>query len=325
MLFLWVLLSFWIFLFLFVVCEDLHHKFVRSKKMLPLAGKAVLITGCDSGFGRITAIKLHTLGVKVFAGCYSKDAVKNLQQEVAGVEVFEMDVTNRDHVLAAVKRVEAAGLPLWALINNAGIGISAPIDWCTESMYRQMTEVNFFAMVFVTKAFLSLLKRSRGRVVNLASVAGSISVANGSAYCATKHAVEAFSDALRREMKPFGVSVAIIEPGWFRTPLVQNSEPLFRKHYSEAPEEIRTQYGDAYVEGCVAIAKDAYKNGSEPSLVRDVLIEATFSASPRVRYRVGIDSKTIYRVLTWLPSRLQDRVVEILPGGTPPKPKGALY
>lgn len=167
----------------------LAYRFYRQQQRAPPAGP-VLITGCDSGFGLITAQHLDTLGVRVFAACLTQDGVDRLKAGCSDrVVPFLMDVTKDADVEAAAQRIAAAGLGLWALINNAGIASGLPIELMPLSALQKTLDVNFFGAMRTTKAMLPFLKKSKGRIINVASVAGRISLPAAVAYCSSKYGI----------------------------------------------------------------------------------------------------------------------------------------
>ncbi|XP_019619537.1 PREDICTED: D-beta-hydroxybutyrate dehydrogenase, mitochondrial-like isoform X2 [Branchiostoma belcheri] len=187
-------------------------------------GKAVFITGCDSGFGFGLAKRLDSLGFTVFAGCLLADSggegAKKLRAECSSrLSTVQIDVTDDGQVKAAVQQVKdrlpTGSKGLYALVNNAGIWQPGETEWVSLATYRRVMEVNTFGTVRVTKAFLPLIRRAKGRVVNISSVAGLYVAAMAGVYCMAKAALEFFSDALRHEMHKWGVKVVIVEPGSF--------------------------------------------------------------------------------------------------------------
>jgi NAD(P)-dependent dehydrogenase (short-subunit alcohol dehydrogenase family) len=172
-----------------------------------VASRAVLISGCDTGFGHSLAISLDNQGYRVFAACLTQQGKENLAKVTTNKCVpFLCDITNLESVADAVKLVKSHTNWLHALVNNAGIFDGFFIDLSSLAVYRRTMEVNFFGHVNMTKSFLPLLlanPRRDSRVVTVTSVAGSVAVPSISAYSASKFALEAFTDALRREMRPW--------------------------------------------------------------------------------------------------------------------------
>ena len=186
-------------------------------------GDWYFVTGCDTGFGREAVQQLATAGVNVFAAVYLEASVAEVQAEAAGakgkVVAVRLDVTSDESVSAAgiaVRAVLGKAGRLLGVVNNAGLMADVgPSEWTPLSNHKAMMEVNYMGMVRVTNEFLPLIRRAEGRIVNVASIAGRIGMNSLGAYCATKHAVEGYNDALRRELLPFGVTVHLVEPGVF--------------------------------------------------------------------------------------------------------------
>ncbi|XP_078612637.1 D-beta-hydroxybutyrate dehydrogenase, mitochondrial-like [Branchiostoma floridae x Branchiostoma japonicum] len=200
--------------------------YLAPKSRVSGKGKAVFITGCDSGFGFGLAKRLDSLGFTVFAGCLLADSggegSKKLRAECSSrLSTVQIDVTDDGQVQAAVQQVKdrlpTGSKGLYALVNNAGFVQRGEIEWVSMAAYRRVMEVNTFGAVRVTKAFLPLIRRAKGRVVNTSSGSGLHAHPTMSAYCMTKAALEFFSDALRHEMHKWGVKVVLVEPCAFST------------------------------------------------------------------------------------------------------------
>ena len=179
------------------------------------------VTGCDTGFGATAVRLLADQKRKVFAGYYAEASRAGLEADGNGFIIpVHLDVTSDDSVAAAAAlvadTVKAAKGRLEGVVNNAGLMAQVgPIEWTPLSNHQKMMEVNYYGTVRVTNSVLPLLRRSEGRIVNVASVAGRHGFSQLGAYSATKHAVEGYSESLRREMLPFGVTVHTVEPGVF--------------------------------------------------------------------------------------------------------------
>ena len=181
--------------------------------------KAIVITGCDSGFGEKTAIHLSGLGYHVIAGCLTKEGQERMQPLVAKSVICDITVEADVEKLKVetAKLCETKQYRLWAVINNAGIALSGPLDWISMDIYRKVMEVNFFGHVRVTKAMLPLLKcQKHSRIINLSSIAGFYCSANLSASGASKHAMEGFMKSVREELKPWNIYVSNVNPGFMR-------------------------------------------------------------------------------------------------------------
>ncbi|CAG01342.1 unnamed protein product [Tetraodon nigroviridis] len=183
-------------------------------------GRAVLVTGCDSGFGQQLALRLDREGFVVFAGCLCPEgpgARSLAQQSSSSLKLLRLDVTS-DADVEQVKAAVLQHLPekgLWAVVNNAGISQWAEIEWSSVQDFSHMVDVNLLGAVRTTLAFLPLVRASRGRVVYTSSIFSFFTCLNMAAYSVSKRGLEAFADCLRVEMASFGVKVSIIQPGNF--------------------------------------------------------------------------------------------------------------
>uniref|UniRef100_A0A674HPL5 RDH16 dehydrogenase n=1 Tax=Taeniopygia guttata TaxID=59729 RepID=A0A674HPL5_TAEGU len=195
---------------------------------------------------------------------------------------------------------------LWGLVNNAGIAIpSAPNEWLSKEDFVKVLDVNLVGLVEVTLSLLPLLRRARGRVVNVASVMGRVSCFGGG-YCISKYGVEAFSDSLRRELRPFGVQVSIIEPGGFQTGMTDPA-PLVKglvRLWERLPAETQAAYGHAK-----STALLHRLSSSRLSLVTDAATHALLSRCPRSRYAAGWDARLIFLPLSYCPAWLSDTIL----------------
>ncbi|XP_042875559.1 D-beta-hydroxybutyrate dehydrogenase, mitochondrial-like [Penaeus japonicus] len=226
---------------------------LASLKVLP-EGKAVLITGCDSGFGYATALFLDRMGFRVFACCLlahsGGEGAQRLRREGSRrLHVLQLDVTKQEQIDSALENVKnllPPGEVLWGLVNNAGINPYGAVEWVSVEDYRKTCEVNLFGTIAVTKSFLPLIRRAKGRVVNVGSVRGRMTSPLGAVYEVTKYGVEAFSDCLRHEMRRFGVDVSIIEPGNFAMGTsIYKEEYILRfseKMWEEMSDEVKADY-----------------------------------------------------------------------------------
>jgi len=304
---------------------------------IPVSGtstKPVLITGCDTGFGHELALKLARNGVPVYAACLAQKGVDDLlakSKHLPGkIDAFIMDVTKDESVNAARDHVLKTTTGLWGLVNNAGIlGANGPIDWLDIKHYQTCLDVNILGVIRVTHAFAPLIKRRQGRIVNTASIAGRVAFPVTAPYSISKYAVEAYSDCLRLEMNPFGVSVSILEPGFFKTNLLdtQRAEADTNKLYENLPQEMKDQYGTPFLE---TMQEQRSKRMNEFASDRieyvvDDYYSALMSRFPRTRYHPGWDSKLIFIPFSMAPTCVQGfllRLVLILTNS--PLPAGAV-
>uniref|UniRef100_A0A672YF24 Retinol dehydrogenase 1 n=1 Tax=Sphaeramia orbicularis TaxID=375764 RepID=A0A672YF24_9TELE len=217
--------------------------------------KHVLITGCDSGFGNLLARQLDGRGFRVIAACLTEEGASALSSLASPrLKTLQLDVTDSASIRRAVEavRAEVGERGLWGLVNNAGRSIPiGPTEWMQLEDFRKVLDVNLIGVIEVTLAFLPLLKKARGRVVNVASILGRLALTGGG-YCLSKYGVEAFSDSLRREMQHFGINVSIIEPGFFKTAVTRPDliEADLRRLWTRLPQDVKDSYGASYINDC---------------------------------------------------------------------------
>ncbi|PIO14645.1 hypothetical protein AB205_0061810, partial [Aquarana catesbeiana] len=228
------------------------YRWYRQSLILDnLRGKYVFITGCDTGFGNILAKNLDRRGMRVLAACLGETGAENLKKETSSrLQTVILNVTDSESVSSAAKWVSSivGEQGLWGLVNNAGVSIPcSPNEWMTKADFAKVLDINLLGLVDVTLNLLPFIRKARGRVVNIASIAGRFTLTSGG-YCLSKYGVESFSDTLRREMKPFGVKVCIIEPGFFNTQIT-NTQALkadLKRAWEKTTEEVRQSYGEEY-------------------------------------------------------------------------------
>ncbi|XDV46898.1 hypothetical protein PO909_016702 [Leuciscus waleckii] len=288
---------------------------------LTAEGKAVLVTGCDSGFGLAVAKHLHKLGFTVFAGCLFKDGegAQDLERvHSERLKVVQLDVCSEEQVSQALQFVtdnlEDSEKGLWAVVNNAGISTFGEVEFTSMDTYRQVSEVNLWGTIRVTKAFLPLIRRAKGRVVNIASMYGRMGNALRSPYCVSKYGVEAFSDCLRYEMKAWSVNVSVIEPGNFivatgiltRDIVTTTAEKLWK----EAPPGVQEDYGKAHFEQYMALMRSYCNSGQrEVEPVLDDITDAIMSKRPYTRYNPMEPHWWIrMQIMTHFPAAISDRL-----------------
>ena len=252
----------------------------------------VLISGCSSGIGAATAEALARGGHTVYATARQTDTLASL--EALGCRPLALDVTSEDSMIAAVQAVEAEHGQVGTLINNAGYGEYGPIEETDLERVRTMFETNVFGLARLTQLVLPAMRRSRsGRIVNIGSMGGRITFPVGGFYHATKYAVEAISDALRVEVKPFGIDVILVEPGLVRT----NFEGRVGESLEVGvpPQESDTAYADLLAANdkrtTSGYANDFMATG--PEAVAAIIVKAVDSSRPRSRYVVTPAAKVM--------------------------------
>ncbi|XP_028607959.1 retinol dehydrogenase 7-like [Grammomys surdaster] len=316
----------WLYLVALVGLWTLLRLFRERKVVSHLHDKYVFITGCDSGFGNLLARQLDRKGMRVLAACLTEKGAEQLRSKTSErLETVILDVTKTESIVAATQWVKerVGNRGLWGLVNNAGISLpSGPNEWLSKQDFATVLDVNLLGMIEVTLNMLPLVRKARGRVVNVSSVLGRVSFFGGG-YCISKYGVEAFSDSLRRELSYFGVKVAIIEPGGFKT-CVTSSDRLSsntKMTWDKAGSEVKKIYGEKFLSSHLTRLKmmDDTCN-SDLSLVTDCMEHALTACHPRTRYSAGWDAKLFYLPLSYLPTSLVDTLVY----WTSPKPEKAL-
>ena len=264
----------------------------------------VFITGASTGIGRATALYLDRHGFAVFATVRrEEDAVALAAEASPTLRTLPLDVTDLGSIQQAVVEVEAvvgeAGLD--GLVNNAGIVEPGPLEYIELASLRRQLEVNVTGQLAVTQAFMPLLRRARGRIVNVGSVGGLNVLPFAGAYSASKFALEALTDALRMELKASGIGVSIIEPASVATPIWTKGveKPL--------PEEAEAVYG-AGVRAMKAAVKNVASQGISSEVVAHVIHHALTARRPKTRYLVG-RMAYVRALVQKLPDRLRDRLL----------------
>ncbi|XP_034562287.1 D-beta-hydroxybutyrate dehydrogenase, mitochondrial [Notolabrus celidotus] len=266
--------------------------------VVEVKGKAVFITGCDCGFGHALAKHLHKLGFTVFAACFLKDkggeGAKELEEFHSDrMKVFQLDVCSDEQVNQVAEYIkdnlEDSEKGLWAVVNNAGVSTFGEVEFSSMETYKQVSEVNLWGTIRVTKAVLPLIRRAKGRIVNLSSMYGRMGNAMSSSYCVSKYGVEVFSDCLRYEMKSWGVKVSIVEPGNFSaaTSILtrDNVASMANKLWNEAPPLVKEDYGKARFEQLMAVIRSLCNSGNKNlAPVVDDITDALVSKRPYTRY-----------------------------------------
>lgn len=255
--------------------------FIASAQQRPAGtSKTVLITGASTGFGRATTERLAAQGHFVYAGARTQEDLDALNA-IKNVKALRLDVTSQAEIDAAVAQVAADGRTLDGLVNNAGVAILFPLNEVDEADLKYLFDVNIWGPWRVTRAFAPMLVASKGRVVNLSSISGIFAAPLLGPYAMSKHAMEAYSDALRGEMGKFGVKVATIEPGNFATEIGQTA-------YERMQARGQTYKGSPFEDAAlVTMERLRGKQGKEgPERVAKAIEHALLNANPRPRYLV---------------------------------------
>ncbi|XP_003790590.1 retinol dehydrogenase 16-like isoform X2 [Otolemur garnettii] len=281
-----------------------------------LQDKYVFITGCGSGFGNLLARQLDTRGLRVLAACRTEEAAEQLKAQASHrLETVTLDVTKAENITAVTQWVKerVGDRGLWGLVNNAGICQPAgPNEWLTKQDFVTILDVNLLGVIEVTLSLLPLVRKARGRVVNVSSILGRVSLYGGG-YAISKYGIEAFSDSLRRELAHFGVKVAVIVPGHYRTNMTNTERVLQNVQimWDNVSPEIKEIYGQKFLASYLKIISEKHMAACSLNLseVTDCMEHALTACHPRTRYSAGWDVKLLYLPLSYMPTFLVDAVV----------------
>ncbi|WP_419873366.1 SDR family NAD(P)-dependent oxidoreductase [Candidatus Pristimantibacillus sp. PTI5] len=268
----------------------------------------VVVTGTSSGIGRATAEQLADDGFHVLAGVRRQEDADKIKRK--NIEPVIVDVTNIETLKALAERVvqDPSGRPLRAVVNNAGIAVNAPLEMVPLDEFRRQIEVSVIGQVAVIQALTPALLNSGGRVVNIGSLGGKVSMPGFGIYSAAKYAMEAINDSLRREMSSFGLKVIMITPGGVSTGLSeQGITTAERLAKLMTPDQHRRH--DRLFDAVKAQAETWATDGIRPEKVAAVVSRAIHERKPRTRYTVGRDSALLTRLVRILPDKLLDRML----------------
>lgn len=276
--------------------------------------KPVLITGCSTGIGRAAALRLADAGWKVYATARNPGSLDDLR--AAGCETLPLDVCDEDSMRQAVSAIEVECGSVGALVNNAGYSQSGAVESVSLEDARAQFETNVFGLSRLTQLVLPKMREAgAGRILNISSMGGKLVIPGGGWYHATKHAVEALSDALRYEVAPFGVDVVVIEPGAIKTEFGNTAAGSMGKATETGPYA-------RFNEGMAQATLDAYEKGplkllgGGPDDVAKVIERALGARRPRPRYKVTPSARMFMATRRLLTDRMWDRFI----GAQIPKP-----
>lgn len=269
------------------------------------AARAVLVTGASKGIGEACALRLAEDGWRVWAGIRRDEDADRLERAHPSIAALRLDVTSAEDIAAAVRRIE--GGDLHGLVNNAGIAVAGPLEFLPIDAFRRQLEVNVVGQLAVTQAMLPLLRPTRGRIVFMGSISGLSALPITGAYAASKHALEAITDAMRMELRPFGLHVSIVEPGTIETPIWDVSLSSAETMLGEAPPELERYYGPT-LDGLRRRIRKGMR-GLPPDAVARAVQHALTADRPRTRYLVGRDARMRLLLQRTLPDRVRDALV----------------
>lgn len=260
--------------------------------------KNVLITGASTGIGYNATKYLAERGFFIFAGARKAEDIKKLDA-MKNVQGIKLDVTLSEDIASTIEIISGKGL--FGLVNNAGIAVAGPLMEITKSDLEFQFDVNIFGLHELTKSCFPLLRESKGRIVNISSVAGQFAPPFMGPYAMTKFALEAYSDSLRRELDPFGIKVSIVEPGNVKTP-IWDKRYIDLEKLENSPFAERARKMERY------LVSQGKKKGMDPERISKVIYHALNSKKPKIRYLVTRNN-FMHKVTTHLPAGLVDRSI----------------
>ncbi len=271
---------------------------------------AVFISGSSSGIGEACAVGLDKHGYDVFAGVRKAEDGESLRRKTSQrLQPVLVDIADENQIKAAGETVRRAlgARPLVGLINNAGIFVGGPLEFVPIDRLRHQMEINLIGHIAMSQTFLPLLRKSQGRIINIGSIAGIFASPMMGPYCASKFAMEAVSDVLRRELRPWNIRVILLEPGIIDTKIWPKAKSQAEEAIAGAPEELTKLYGPL-IDAVQNHAADATKAAQSAEVVFRAVLQALTVRRPKTRYRMGPKARA-QKVISWLPDRIQDRML----------------
>lgn len=279
--------------------------------MLPGNKNTVVITGASTGIGAASALLLDELGYFVFAGVRKDEDAQRLQKKASPkLRPIFLDVTDVESIQSAAaivtKTVGDSGI--LGLVNNAGVAVPSPLELLPIAEFQQQMNINVTGQLAVTQEFLGLLRQGKGRIVNMGSISGRSAAPFLGAYNASKFALEALTDVMRMELRPWGISVSIIEPGTIATPIWEKSFSQVDTARKNLPQSAEQLYGEAMTAVRKKVEKIASQGISSESVAK-IVVQALTAKQPKTRYLVGQDAKIAVFLKKILPDKMYDRVM----------------
>ncbi len=268
---------------------------------------AVVVTGASSGIGAAAAELFAREGFVTFAGVRSDADAARVAGLHPNMRPLKLDVTDRAAIDAAARSVAASGHPLRGVVNNAGVAVAGPLEFLPVDELRRQFEINLFGPVAVSQAFLPQLRASHGRLIFVGSISGRLAVPFISPYSASKFALRAVADALRVELAPAGIAVALVEPGSVRTPIWSKGRAS-RDRLTVLLTPLATEYYGPQIEAVFAQTQREEDHAMPVERVTAVLLHALTAPKPRARYVVGRDARA-GSIVALLPPALRDRAI----------------
>jgi NAD(P)-dependent dehydrogenase (short-subunit alcohol dehydrogenase family) len=273
--------------------------------MMAVQRRVALVTGASSGIGKATAIALRSAGFTTYASARNPQTLSDLAAK--GCHVLQLDITDEASMLTAVRSIEATHGAISVLVNNAGYNQIGPLEELMMEEIRRQFETNVFGLLRMCQLVLPGMRQQHyGRMINVGSIGGTFTTPGNGAYHASKYAVESFTDALRCEVKPFGVDVVLIQPTGVRTPFVEKLYALMPQTGSDSPYAAFKRNMEAQVQQM--FAENAW-GILTPEAVAKVIVKAAVVRRPRTRYKVGLGGKIFFWMRRLLPDRAWDALM----------------
>lgn len=279
----------------------------------------VLVTGASSGIGKDAVIELEKIGYTVFAGVRNEnDAAGIVALNKPNLLPLFIDVSDKTSIHEAFLMVQQkmfeTSLPFVGLVNNAGVSGSAPLELVPASLFDNIFKVNVFGVHDCTQKFLPLIRASKGRVINIGSVAGLMAVPMHGTYAASKHALEGYTDVLRRELASFQVSVSLVDPAYIKTSIQEKSNVATNAIFQELQLNNPTLYTEykTMLDAFLLKRNAGFAKGDEVSVSSEAILDALRNPSPKTRYFVANANGVPAWVIPRLKSILPDRVLDAL-------------
>ncbi|HEY0916296.1 MAG TPA: SDR family oxidoreductase [Solimonas sp.] len=264
--------------------------------------KTILITGCSSGIGRQLALELQNRGHAVWATARRPESLQDLQAH--GIVTAALDVDDAASIAALAARLQAEGVVPDVLVNNAGYGAMGPLAEMPLAELRRQFDTNVLSLMAVTQALLPpMMQRHSGMVVNIGSVSGILVTPFSGAYCATKAAVHALSDALRMELAPFGIHVMTVQPGAIQSQFGATATA------GAGPRAASSSAYAAVADAIMARAGASQQHSTDTVAFCRRLADAMLSPRPPALIRIGNGSRAMPALNRWIPTWLMDRVL----------------
>ena len=263
--------------------------------------KAVLVTGASSGLGRVMAETMAAQGYFVYAGARKDKDIEELNA-IENIQAVRLDVNKPEQIEAAVQTIKQAGRGLYGLVNNAGVVVLKPLIEIDEEDFHFQMNVNIYGVYRVTRAFAPLIIDSKGRITIIGSIAGTLSSATWGPYSMSKHAMEAYADALKDEMKKFDVQVSLVEPGTYKSKIGDSALKRMEQR-DQTPENSKFQ---AEMTESVNWLAAFEEQSGDPAEVAEVVMHSLFDDSPKSRYLIVPNQEQAH----WTINRAMERLVE---------------